>query len=80
MKLDPVAHGLYVSESRPPIPGGGPQSVVAVLDVGTSEFPDREALVGRRGRFCYAELNREAHRAAHVLRSPGGRGRRPRHS
>ncbi len=71
MKLDPAAHGLSVSESRPPIPGGGPQSVVAVLDVGTAEFPDREALVGRRGRFSYAELDREAHRAAHALRSLG---------
>jgi len=54
----------------PAIPGG-PASAAAVLDAGLAEHPDREALVGRHGRFTWAELDAEANRAAHALASLG---------
>ncbi|MCJ7672961.1 MAG: AMP-binding protein, partial [Acidimicrobiia bacterium] len=54
----------------PAIPGG-PASAAAVLDAGLATHPDREALVGRHGRFTWAELDAEANRAAHALASLG---------
>ncbi|HEU5301497.1 MAG TPA: AMP-binding protein [Acidimicrobiia bacterium] len=50
----------------PTIPGG-PASAAAVLDAGLERHPAREALVGRHGRFTWAELDAEANRAAHAL-------------
>jgi long-chain acyl-CoA synthetase len=64
-------HGLIPSGRHPNIPGGGPQSVADVLDVGVSRHPDAEALVGRHARYSYAELDRAANRAARVLLSLG---------
>ena len=58
---------------RPAIPGGGPQSAAAVLDRGLAEDPGREALVGRHGRFSYAELDLAVNRAARVLSELGVR-------
>jgi acyl-CoA synthetase (AMP-forming)/AMP-acid ligase II len=54
----------------PAIPGG-PASAAAVLNSGLAAHPDREALVGRHGRFTWAELDAEANRAAHALASLG---------
>ncbi len=63
--------GLAVSTTRPAIPGGGPQTVAAVLDHFAAEEPDREALVGRHGRYGYGALDEEANRAARALASLG---------
>jgi long-chain acyl-CoA synthetase len=64
-------HGLSLPAGRPAIPGGGPQSVTEVLDRVVAEDPDREALVGRGGRFSYGALDREAARAARALAALG---------
>ncbi len=63
--------------SRPLIPGDGPQTVADVLDRAVARSPDREALVGRSGRFTYAELDRAANVAAAELAGIGvGQGDR----
>jgi len=49
----------------------GPRSAAAILDRPVAEHPDAEALVGRHGRFTYAELDREAWRAARALLALG---------
>jgi acyl-CoA synthetase (AMP-forming)/AMP-acid ligase II len=48
-----------------------PPSVARVLDAALAADPDREALVTRSRRLTYAELDREADRAAHALRALG---------
>ena len=58
------------TSAGPAIPGG-PASAAAVLDAGLKAHPDREALVGRHGRFTWTELDAEANRAAHALTSLG---------
>jgi len=63
--------GLMISESRPVIPGGGPQSVAELLDPVVAEHPDRLALVGRHGRLSYAKLDHAVNRAAAVLTALG---------
>jgi acyl-CoA synthetase (AMP-forming)/AMP-acid ligase II len=63
--------GLLASEGRPPIPGGGPQSVAGLLDPVVAEAPGRLALVGRHGRLCYAELDRAVNQAAGALAGSG---------
>ena len=64
-------------DARPLIPGDGPQTVAAVLDRALARTPEREALVGRAGRFSYAELDRAANRAARELAALGvGQGDR----
>ncbi|MEI7715110.1 MAG: AMP-binding protein [Mycobacterium sp.] len=55
---------------RPAIPGGV-SSAAVVLEAGLAAHPDREALVGRHGRFTWAQLDAEANRAAHALASLG---------
>ena len=71
------AMGLRPSSERPEIPGGGPQSVAELLAPTVARDPEREALVGRHGRFTYAELDRAANRAARAMRELGiGRGDR----
>ena len=70
-EVDPDAHGLVPPATRPEIPGGGPQTVGAVLDPVLAEDPEREALVGRHGRLSYSALDREANRAAGALASLG---------
>ncbi len=62
-----AATGLRVSDRRPEIPGGGPQSVAELLAPWLEECPERTALVGRHGRLSYAELDRVADRAARAL-------------
>jgi len=64
--------GLVRSERRPDIPGG-PQLAARVLDTGLATHPDREALVGRHGRFTWQEADAAANRAAHALTGLGVR-------
>ena len=73
MTFDMTTHGLIPSPSRPEIPGVGPQTVADVLAAGVDTLPDTDALVGRHGRYSYAELDREANRAAHTLLQLGVR-------
>jgi acyl-CoA synthetase (AMP-forming)/AMP-acid ligase II len=50
---------------------GAPASVADVLDAGLAAGPGRDALVGLHARFTYAELDREANRAANALAALG---------
>jgi long-chain acyl-CoA synthetase len=68
--FDYEAHGLNRPSACPEIPGR-PQTVARVLDPVLARDPGRPALVGRHGRYSYAELDREANRAAHALHSLG---------
>ncbi len=51
--------------------GAVPTNVARVLDHALATDPDREALVTRTRRHTYAELDAEAHRAAHALHDLG---------
>ncbi len=65
------------SATRPLIPCDGPHTVADVLDRALARSPGRESLVGRSGRFSYAELDRAANAAARVLSRIGvGQGDR----
>ena len=68
--FDYAAHGLRPPTLRPEIPGR-PQTVADVLVPTLARHPERVALVGRSGRFSFAELDREANRAAHALSALG---------
>ena len=59
--------------ARPTIPGGGPQSVADVLDVGLRERPHAEALVSRHRRLTFEELDDLTARAATQLAELGVR-------
>src|SRR6187399_59799 len=48
-----------------------PASVARVFDRALALDPDHEALVTRTRRLTYAELDRQADRAAHALRALG---------
>jgi long-chain acyl-CoA synthetase len=48
-----------------------PETVARVLDRALADDPDREALVTRSHRLTYAELDRQADRAAHALADLG---------
>ncbi|MDA3041138.1 MAG: class I adenylate-forming enzyme family protein [Actinomycetota bacterium] len=65
------AGALIVPDGRPPIPGGGPQSVADVLDSVADRT--RVAVIGRSGRLTYDELDRAANRVAHTLIDAGTR-------
>ncbi len=71
MPTDLAALGLIAATSRPPLPGGGPQSTAEVIDRSVALHPEREALVGRHGRFSFGELDRAANRAANALAALG---------
>ncbi|MCH2169162.1 AMP-binding protein [Myxococcota bacterium] len=62
-----AAVGLRKPEHRLPLPGQGPQSMAEVLDRVLAEDAKRPALVGRSGRYDYAQLDEIANRAAHAL-------------
>ncbi len=64
-------HGLVPPPVRPRYPSGRTQSVCEVFDWVLDEDPDREALVGRHGRFSYGALDAAANRAAAALASLG---------
>lgn len=68
--LDLEAHGLRPSR-RPARPDAGPRTVTTVLDRWLQEDPARPALVGRSGRFSYAELDEAVARAAAALHRLG---------
>jgi len=68
--LDPAALGLVAPAARPALPGG-PQTVAEVLDRIVREDPEREALVGRHGRYTYASLDTAVNRAANALAALG---------
>jgi long-chain acyl-CoA synthetase len=68
--FDYEAHGLTRPAVRPEIPGG-PQTVAAVLERGLARAPTALALVGRRGRYDYAQLDGEVDRAARALADLG---------
>jgi long-chain acyl-CoA synthetase len=59
--------GIFITKTMPVIPA----SVARVLDAALAAAPDREALVTRRGRWSYAELDRLADQAANVLAGMG---------
>ncbi|HZQ56461.1 MAG TPA: AMP-binding protein [Acidimicrobiales bacterium] len=67
MTLD--ANGLARAEGR--TPPGSPRTVAEVLDAGLAAGPTRLALAGRHTRLTYAELDREANRAANALAQLG---------
>lgn len=67
----PDEFGLLASAHRPSIPGDGPQCVADLLDPPLATSPDRTALVGRSGRYSFAELDRAANRAATALAEMG---------
>ena len=69
--FDYAGHGLSGEARRPAIPGGGVQSVAAVLDPVAERDPGREALVGRAGRYSYGELDEVVNAAAATLRDVG---------
>ena len=52
-------------------PPGGVATVADALEAGLAAAPGRDALVGRFKRFTYAELDREANRAAHAMMRRG---------
>jgi long-chain acyl-CoA synthetase len=65
--------GLLASDRSARIPSSCPQSIRDILLGPLAEMPDREALVGRNGRYTYAQLDREVRRAAAVMWSLGVR-------
>lgn len=71
MPADLAALGLVPPASRPPLPGGAPQSTAEVIDRSVAAHPEREALVGRSGRFSFGALDRAANRAANALAALG---------
>ena len=65
--------GLIASEPRRDIPGDGPRTAAAILDATLIRAPERTALVGRSGRYTFADLDRAANRAAFALAELGVR-------
>jgi len=69
--FDYAAHGLIESARRLDLPGGGPQTIGAVLDRQLAADPGRTALVGNSARYTYAELDTQSARAAAALHTLG---------
>ncbi len=69
--FDYAAHGLIESAVKLPLPGSGPQTIGGILERQLATDPDRLALVGRSARYSYGELDRQANRAAQVIRDQG---------
>jgi long-chain acyl-CoA synthetase len=69
--FDYAAHGLIESAVKLPLPGGGPQTIGAVLDNQLQRDPRRTALVGRSARYTYAELDHQVALAATVFHQQG---------
>jgi len=67
----PHEFGLLPSPQRPNIPGGGPQRAADVLDTALARDPNAPALIGRSGRYSFAELDLAVNRAAAALSELG---------
>ena len=67
----PDDFGLLPSPRRLDIPGGGPQRAADVLDAALARDPNAPALIGRGGRYSFAELDRVVNRAAGALSALG---------
>jgi long-chain acyl-CoA synthetase len=66
-----LSETLSETRQHPWIPGGGPQSVAAVLDHTVAASADSEAIVSRHARLTYAQLDDAAWRAVTVLTDVG---------
>ncbi|MBW1883377.1 MAG: acyl--CoA ligase [Deltaproteobacteria bacterium] len=64
-------NGLTISDSRPPLPGDGPQTIATLLEPMLRQHPDAPALVGRHGRYSYRELDAAVAVAAAALHGLG---------
>ncbi|MDZ7782087.1 MAG: AMP-binding protein [Halioglobus sp.] len=73
--FDYAAHGLIEPVNKHDLPGGGPHTVGAVLERALAAAPLSTALVGRSGRYSYAELHDQVARAAAVFHDLGLRPR-----
>lgn len=72
MPFNYVAHGLLPSEHRLPLPGeGNPQHIGEILEHQLKKEATRRALVGNRGSYTYAELDREVNKACVVFQQLG---------
>lgn len=71
--FDFTAHGLVESPRKLPLPGGGPQTIGAVLDRQVAIEPAKLALVGRSARLSYGELDERVARAAAAFHCLGVR-------
>jgi len=69
--FDYAAHGLIESAVKRDLPGGGAQTIGAVLDRQLRRDPTRLALVGRGARYTYRELDEQVARAAAVFYARG---------
>jgi long-chain acyl-CoA synthetase len=69
--FDYAAHGLLESAVKRELPGGGPQTIGAILARPLRRDPHRPALTGRSARYTYAELDRQVARACAALRALG---------
>lgn len=69
--FDYAAHGLVESAVKRNLPGGGPQTIGAILERQLRRDPDRLALVGRSARFTYGELDEQVAKATTVLHALG---------
>lgn len=69
--FDYAAHGLIQPANKHDLPGGGPHTVGTVLDRVLAAAPERTALVGKSGRYSYAELDEQVARAAAALADLG---------
>ena len=69
--FDYAAHGLIESAIKRALPGDGPQTIGTILDRQLRRDPDRLALVGRSGRYSYAELDGQVAQAAAALHELG---------
>lgn len=69
--FDYAGHGLLKSPVKRDLPGGGPQTIGAILDLPLQRAPGNLALVGRSARYSYAELDAQVSRAAAVFHALG---------
>jgi len=66
-----ASKGLTLPQTRPALPGAGPQTIAALLEPTLAARPEAPALVGRHGRYSYRELDAAVGRAAAALHGLG---------
>jgi len=69
--FDYAAHGLLESPVKQDLPGGGPQTIGAILDRQLRRNPAKLALIGRSARYSYGELDEQVTTAAAVFHAAG---------